>query len=95
LEDSKLILVVICLCLTVVTQDKVHAYTFPGGSGNSGSPFQIQACTDLQNMSTNLTAYYVLDNNIDCTATSTWNSGAGFTPVGNNSTNFAGNFKSC
>lgn len=43
-------------------------------------------------MSTSLSSYYVLSGNIDCSATSGWNGGAGFVPVGNNSVNFSGNF---
>ncbi len=45
----------------------------------------ICTCQDLQNMSANLAASYVLGKDIDCSATRTWNSGAGFIPVGTNS----------
>ena len=38
--------------------------------------------TDLQGMSGNLAGRYALGSNIDATATSTWNAGAGFAPVG-------------
>ena len=46
--------------------------------------------TDLQGISGNLAGNYALGGNIDATATSTWNSNAGFTPVGNASTRFSG-----
>jgi len=39
-----------------------------------------------------LTGNYVLGANIDATATSGWNSGAGFTPIGNISARFTGTF---
>ncbi len=49
----------------------------------------------LQGMaaSANLTGHYALGTDIDASATSTWNSGAGFTPIGGNSTgDFTGVF---
>ena len=50
---------------------------------------------DLQGMggnSTNLAKNYVLGSNINAIATSTWNSNAGFNPVGNSSVTFSGTF---
>ena len=49
--------------------------------------------TDLQGMNGNLAGNYALGANIDATATSGWNAGAGFTPVGNATTKFTGNFE--
>lgn len=40
----------------------------------------ITTCTELQNMT--LTGSYQLAQNIDCSATSGWNGGAGFEPIG-------------
>jgi filamentous hemagglutinin family protein len=48
--------------------------------------------TDLQGMSGNLAGNYVLGADIDASATSGWNGGAGFAPVGNNIAKFTGNF---
>ncbi|MFC1753963.1 GLUG motif-containing protein, partial [Thermoproteota archaeon] len=56
------------------------------GSGTAGDPFQITNCTELNATRDNLTAYYILMNNIDCSG---WNGGAGFEPIGEN---FTGNF---
>lgn len=42
----------------------------------------VNNLNDLQNISTNLTGSYALNNDIDATATSGWNSGAGFAPIG-------------
>lgn len=57
---------------------------FEGGNGSEGSPYQIATCTQLQSISsTSLTAHYELIQNIDCSATNTWNSGAGFVPINN------------
>ncbi len=48
--------------------------------------------TDLQGMGGNLAGNYVLGADINASATSGWNAGAGFAPVGNNITKFTGNF---
>ncbi|MCK4592597.1 hypothetical protein KAT63_04135, partial [Candidatus Parcubacteria bacterium] len=45
-----------------------------------GTP--IATCAELQNMENDLTASYYLTNDIDCSDTTTWNSGQGFRPVG-------------
>jgi len=46
----------------------------------------------LQGMQGNLAGNYALGSNIDASATSGWNAGAGFTPIGNAPSSFAGNF---
>jgi filamentous hemagglutinin family protein len=48
--------------------------------------------TDLQGMSGDLAGHYVLGSNIDASSTAGWNSGAGFTPIGEDSLPFAGVF---
>jgi hypothetical protein len=52
------------------------------GSGTVGDPYIIYDVTDLQAMINNLAAYYELANDIDASATSGWNGGLGFEPVG-------------
>ena len=64
--------------------------SFGGGDGTAGNPYLIEDVLDLQNMSNNLTAYYVLKNDIDASATKGWNGGAGFNPVGNRTVAFNG-----
>jgi filamentous hemagglutinin family protein len=44
----------------------------------------------LQGMNGNLTGHYALGGNIDATATSTWSSGAGFSPIGSVANPFTG-----
>jgi hypothetical protein len=56
------------------------------GSANSG------ATTDLQGIQNNLSGNYVLGANINASATSSWNGGGGFTPLGNQTTDFSGTF---
>ncbi len=48
--------------------------------------------TDLQGMEANLSGHYALGSNIDATATSIWNGGAGFSPIGNSNNIFTGTF---
>ena len=48
--------------------------------------------TDLQGMGSGLTTNYALGSNIDATATSGWNTNAGFVPIGNSTANFTGSF---
>ncbi|HUB94198.1 MAG TPA: fibronectin type III domain-containing protein, partial [Verrucomicrobiae bacterium] len=47
---------------------------------------QISSCTQLQNINTeNPFGTYELVQNIDCSGTNTWNGGAGFVPIGTDS----------
>jgi hypothetical protein len=41
-------------------------FSFVGGDGNPGSPYLISTCTELQNMSSDLSANYELNNSFDC-----------------------------
>ena len=52
------------------------------GSGTQGDPFVIWDVNDLQAVQNDLDAYYELGNDIDASATSGWNGGLGFDPIG-------------
>ena len=52
----------------------------------------ITNVTELQAMENDLTEDYVLGNNIDASATSGWNGGEGFAPVGSTGSSFTGTF---
>jgi len=56
----------------------LKTYTVITSLGSAGST----TATDLQGINGGLAGYYVLGANIDATATSGWNSGAGFSPIG-------------
>jgi len=74
-----------------------------GGNGTTATPYKIADIYGLQGIggvqgspgSLNITgpalnsASYVLVNNIDASVTSTWNGGAGFSPIGTISTGFS------
>jgi filamentous hemagglutinin family protein len=55
-----------------------NTYTIINALGAAGSTTGI----DLQGMEGNLSGYYALGTNIDASATSGWNAGAGWAPVG-------------
>jgi nucleoid-associated protein YgaU len=58
------------------------ALAFSGsGSGTSGSPYQITTCSQLHEISSDLTAHYLLENDVNCNGTT-------FTPMGDTSSNF-------
>ena len=54
------------------------------GSGSAADPYQITNCVELQKVTLNLESQYILANDIDCSDTVNWNSGAGFIPIGLN-----------
>ncbi|MCK5461198.1 hypothetical protein KAI58_04400, partial [Candidatus Gracilibacteria bacterium] len=60
------------------------------------APVVISTCEDLQKIGNDaeypLDGKYILTQNIDCSATSGWNSGAGFDPIGDSSNKFTGIF---
>lgn len=53
---------------------------------------EITNCRQLQAMNQNLGEHYSLANDIDCSNTVNWNSGAGFNPIGDGGWSFAGSF---
>jgi len=58
------------------------AYAFSGdGEGTADNPYNISNCLELNETRDNLTAYYQLTTNIDCSDTINWNDGAGFEPM--------------
>ena len=61
------------------------------GSGTQSDPYIIYDVNDLQAMNDDLTAYYELGGDIDASATSGWNEGAGFLPIGDGA-DFTGHF---
>lgn len=63
--------------------DSINEFGFYNGSGTVESPFGICNITMLQNMNNNLSAHYLLLQNIDASDTVNWNNGSGFEPIGN------------
>ena len=76
-----------------ITNEIAHAAGFASGNGSISTPYKIADCEQLQNIADNsLSAYYELNNNIDCSGTASLNSGRGFSPIGDDTTPFTGNF---
>lgn len=63
-----------------------------GCIGENDMTIHISTLDQLQAMKDDLSADYILDNDIDASATSGWNGGAGFEPVGDGTNRFTGSF---
>ncbi len=67
----------------------------PVGSGTEGDPYQIGTASQLKWLSSTSSvwgAYFVQTQDIDLSASSQWDNGSGWTPIGNDATNFTGNY---
>jgi hypothetical protein len=64
--------------------------SFAGGSGTASDPYQISDVEQLQDMELNLSAHYILINDIDASDTLYWNGGKGFVPIGSEYDEFFG-----
>ncbi|MCA1802617.1 MAG: T9SS type A sorting domain-containing protein [Rhodothermaceae bacterium] len=62
------------------------------GNGSISTPYIITNAYELQAMNQNPEASYILANDIDLSATVSWNYGLGFSPVGTSSNKFTGSF---
>ncbi len=73
--------------------EKVFAYS-GAGTGTAGDPYIVTSCAELQSIGSEPDTngiYYELTGDIDCSVTSGWNSGSGFSPIENFQGNFNGN----
>lgn len=52
---------------------------FAGGNGFVATPYQICSCEGLQAMSS--ANHYIIIHDVDCTASASWNGGAGYNPM--------------
>jgi hypothetical protein len=65
----------------------------PPGEGTLTNPYQVYAIENLYWITQNPTSwtkYFAQMANIDAASSSTWDEGAGFTPIGNSTTKFSG-----
>ena len=65
---------------------------FAGGIGTENNPFQVETLDQLDNVRNHLSAHFIQIADIDASPTSTWNSGAGWVPIGTQSTPFTGKY---
>jgi len=65
------------------------------GSGSSDDPYQISTLDNLYWLSQNSDywgSYFIQTEDIDASSTSSWDNGSGFSPVGNNTIYFTGQY---
>uniref|UniRef100_UPI002FBE0288 beta strand repeat-containing protein n=1 Tax=Azorhizobium caulinodans TaxID=7 RepID=UPI002FBE0288 len=65
-------------------------YSARVASGTLTAYMLVNTVQDLQDMNTNLNGIYALGRDIDASATTGWNGGAGFAPIGSTSSYFYG-----
>jgi hypothetical protein len=88
----------ILLCLAFTCSNSLMAQTATppsSGDGSSGNPYQIATLDNLYWLSQTTSVwdadiYFIQTANINASATSTWDSGAGFTLIGNGDDSFYG-----
>lgn len=82
-------------CTEATTTVTIEIFGYSGGDGSEGNPFQIATLADLRYLSESdchWNKYFIQTADIDATDTKNWNSGAGWSPIGNSSSPFAGNY---
>lgn len=73
----------------------ISSAQYSGGDGSSINPFEIDNLNDLETLSNSpddWESYFILTADIDASSTIGWNGGEGFSPIGNEITNFRGSF---
>jgi len=65
---------------------------FEGGDGSAGNPYQVKTLNQLYYVVHHLEDNFIQVNNINASATSGWNSGEGWLPIGDNSDSFIGSY---
>jgi len=79
------------LSLVITLPQTILAFS-GSGSGTEADPYIITNVNQIQEMKDDLSAWYELANDIDASATSGWNGGDGFLPVGVYGNRFTGTF---
>ena len=94
-KNRKMCVAWLLFVLLVTSNSFSQTATAPSGSGTSGDPYQIDSLANLywitQN-SSSWNSYFQQTADIDASASSAWNSGNGFPPIGNQSTSFDGTY---
>ena len=88
--------IVSCMLITFTMQVFSQTATAPSlGDGTEGSPYEIATLDNLYWLSQNSAEwgkYFIQTADIDASATVSWDSGAGFSPIGSNTSNFTGSY---
>jgi hypothetical protein len=92
---KKFILILVCLAWLLPFAMKAQTATQPSGSGTASDPYQIANLDNLYWVTQNSSSWnkdFIQTADIDATNTSSWDGNAGFTPIGNSTTPFTGNY---
>lgn len=77
---------------------KAQTATVPAGSGTNADPYRVATLDNLYWISKNSSSWasvFVQTADIDASSTTSWNSGAGFCPIGMSSPYFTGTYDGC
>jgi len=76
------IVMVVSMCLVFLAPTlSMNASAFSEGDGRLSNPYVVTTVWELQNVTNDLSAHYILGNDIDATITYSWNGGEGFVPI--------------
>ncbi len=97
LMATSVVALFIIVMVTPFLSDSVEASGFASGDGSSEQPFVIETLEQLHLVREDLTASYMLVNDIDASPTSDpysdfYNDGAGWLPIGTSANRFSGSF---
>ncbi|MBN1390086.1 MAG: PKD domain-containing protein, partial [Candidatus Thermoplasmatota archaeon] len=84
---SLILITVMFVAIIDVPEADASDGSFGGGSGTMSDPYLIEDVWDLRNITSGLALNYALKNDINASITRTWNSGAGFMPIGTSTSN--------
>ncbi len=92
---KKFTFLLICLVWLLPFAIKAQTATQPAGSGTASDPYKIANIDNLYWVTQNSSSWdkdFIQTADINASATSSWDGGAGFTPIGNSTTPFTGSY---
>ncbi|NUN08926.1 MAG: T9SS type A sorting domain-containing protein [Ignavibacteriaceae bacterium] len=81
--------------MIIIAESMVLFPQYGGGTGTSGDPYLISTLDHLSALSgttSDWNKHFKQTANIDASGTSSWEGGAGWSPIGNSTTNFTGSY---
>ena len=93
-KNGRFVLILVLL-MPFAVNGVAQTSTAPSGSGTEGDPYLIANLENLYWLTQNSSdwdGHYKQTTNISAATSSNWDSGSGFTPIGNNTTEFTGSY---
>ena len=93
--QMKITIILLIMLLSISISLVAQTSDPPSGSGTSGDPYQIASLNNLYWVTQNSgewNKYYIQTADIEASSTVNWDSGSGFSPIGNGSTAFTGSY---